>query len=237
MPQASISNGTAPRRRHAVDEDQRVGRGVADRRGQLRDRVHDPGRCLVVGQQDRLVARRRSRPGPPGPPPGRPPSPTRRRRVVTFGAVGLGDLGEPVAERPDRDAEDAIARRQDVDDGRLEAAGARRTTGSRCRSSCRSTASSGRMTRPSSRRELGPAVVDHLAPAGLPDARRERGRSGDAQVRLEAGHGWPPRWHGRRVSGGPMVARRAVFAPLAGHDRAVDRCRPTAQDGAEDWPD
>ena len=45
--------------RHAVDEDQRVGRHLADGRGELRDRVHHPGRGLVVGEQDGPVAGRR----------------------------------------------------------------------------------------------------------------------------------------------------------------------------------
>ncbi len=39
------------------------------------------------------------------------------------------------------------------------------------------------------RGEFRAAVVDHLAGAGLADARRERGRAGDAQVGLEAVHG------------------------------------------------
>ena len=41
---------------HAVDEDQRVRRRVADGRGELRDRVHHAGRRLVVGQQHGPVA-------------------------------------------------------------------------------------------------------------------------------------------------------------------------------------
>ena len=38
------------------------------------------------------------------------------------------------------------------------------------------------------RLELLPAVVDHLAPAGLADGRRQGGGSGDPEVGLEAGH-------------------------------------------------
>ena len=39
------------------------------------------------------------------------------------------------------------------------------------------------------RGELGAAVVDHLARAGLADGRRQGGRAGDAKVGLEAVHG------------------------------------------------
>ena len=93
---------------HAVDEDERLGRGLADDGGQRRDRVHDRGRRLVVGQQHglvRLVARELG------------PDDLGIGRLAPLDldlgdvrAVGPGDLGEPVAERPDRHAEHPIAR-------------------------------------------------------------------------------------------------------------------------------
>ena len=104
-----------------------------------------------------------------------------------IGAVRPGDLGEPVAERADRDAEHAIARREDVDDGRLEAARAggrdHRDVARRPEIRLHAVEDPGQH-----RGELRAAVVDHLAGAGLADARRERGRAGDPQVGLEAVH-------------------------------------------------
>ena len=76
-PQASISNGTAPERRDAVDEDERVGRDLADGGGELGDRVHDRRRGLVVGQQDGLVVA----------------GPARARSRTSSGRCGLAPLG------------------------------------------------------------------------------------------------------------------------------------------------
>ena len=66
----------------AVDQEQRVRRGLAHRRRDVAQRILDAGRCLVVGQQDRPWPACRCRPsraaaGRPGP--GRPRGPTRRR--------------------------------------------------------------------------------------------------------------------------------------------------------------
>ena len=105
---------------HAVDEDQRVGRLLADSCGEFGDRVHDPGRRLVVGEQDRLGVGHAAQ----------PLADLRTvRRVAPFGvelrhvrAVDAGDLGEPVTERADAHAEDPVAGRQRVDDRRLEPA-------------------------------------------------------------------------------------------------------------------
>ena len=189
-PQASISNGTAPRPDTLSTRISASGRQLADDRGQLGDRVHDAGRRLVVGQQDGPVAGRRAR-----------SSLADHRRIGGLapldldlgdvGAVGPGDLGEPVAERADRHAEHAVARRQGVDDRRLEAAGPggrdhRDVVG---RPEVRLHA---RQDPLEHRRELGAAVVDHLAGAGLADARGQGRRAGDAQVRLEAVHVGPP---------------------------------------------
>jgi hypothetical protein len=84
--------------------------------------------------------------------------------------------------------EDAIARGEDVDDGRLEATGAR---GRDHRDIAgRAEVRLDAVEDPAQHRgELRAAVIDHLARAGLADARRERGRAGDPQVGLEAVHG------------------------------------------------
>ena len=125
-PQASISNGTAPSADTLSTRMSASGALLADRRGQLGDRVHDPGRGLVVGQQhglDRRGIARESLADLVG-----------RRGIAPLGielrhvrAVDAGDLGEPVAERPDAHAEHAVAGRQDVDDRGLEPARSRRS--------------------------------------------------------------------------------------------------------------
>ena len=61
--------------------------------------------------------------------------------------------------------------------------------------------------------ELGPAVVDHLPRAGLADARRERRRAGDAQVRLGAGQRRASGAFGRRPDG-RTIDPPAPFAML-----------------------
>ena len=130
-------------------------------------------------------------------------------------AVGPGDLREPVAERADRHGEDPIARRDDVDDGRLEPA---RAGGRDDRDVARGPEVRAHPGQDPVEhgRELRPAVVDHLAGAGLADRRREPRRAGDAQVGLEAVHGGSPGalavtgWSGRSP-----VGRRG--APLCCH--------------------
>ena len=171
---------------HAVDEDQRVGRLLADGCGEFGDRVHDPGRRLVVGEQDRLGVGHAAQ----------PLADLRTvRRVAPFGvelrhvrAVDAGDLGEPVAERADAHAEDPVAGRQRVDDRRLEPAGPRgrdhRHVGRRPEVGLHAVEDPGEH-----RRELGTPVVDHLPRTRLADAGWQRGGARDAQVRLEAGHG------------------------------------------------
>jgi hypothetical protein len=44
-------------------------------------------------------------------------------KALHVGAIGLGDVGEPVSERADGDHQDAVAWRKGVDDGRLHASG------------------------------------------------------------------------------------------------------------------
>ena len=180
-----MSNGTAPRRGDRIDEDQRVGRGVADRGSQLGDRVRDAGRRLVVGQQHRLEI-----PGPPAAARGLagrwPPRPT-RPELVDVGAVDLGDLREPVAEGADRDREDGVTRGERVDDGRLECAGA--GTGEHDHVVlCAEVRLHALADADEERLELLAAVIDHLAPARLADGRGEGSGPGDPKVLLEAGH-------------------------------------------------
>ncbi len=174
---------------HAVDEDERLGTLLPDRRRQLGDRVHDAGRRLVVGQQHGLDGRDRTEAFA---------DLVRRRGIPPLGIelghvrpVGRGDLGEPVTERADRDAEHAVAGRQRVDDRGLEAAGARARD--------HRDVAGGPEVRlhavedPAEHRgELRAAVVDHLVCARFADGRRQGGRAGDAKVGLEAVHGEPP---------------------------------------------
>ena len=194
---------------HAVDEDQRVGRLLVDGCGQFGDRVHHPGRRLVVGEQDRLRVGHAAQ----------PLADLRTvRRVAPFGvelgdvrAVDAGDLREPVAERADAHAEDAVAGRQRVDDRRLEPAGPRgrdhRHVGRRPEVGLHALEDPGEH-----RRELGTPVVDHLPRTRLADAGWQRGGARDAQVRLEAGHGTLL----VAEQGGLMLARLDV-TPLPRH--------------------
>ena len=110
-----------------------------------------------------------------------------RVELRDVGPVDPGDLGEAVTERADADAQDAVAGRQRVDDRGLEAAGSGR----------REHRDVGR--RPEERLdavqdplehrgELRAAMVDHLPGARGPDTRRQRGRAGDAEIRLETVH-------------------------------------------------
>ncbi len=175
--------------RHAVDDDQRFGLDLAHDGRQLGDRVHHAGRRLVVGQQDRPVAgldlelgAQLGRLGCLAP---------LDRQLGHVGPVDAGDLGDPIAERADRHAQDAIARRQGIDDRRLEPA--RTGTGQD-----RDVAG-----RPEERlhpgqdpaehgRELRPAMVDHLASAGLAHGGWQGRWPGDPEVGLEAIHGAAP---------------------------------------------
>ena len=104
------------------------------------------------------------------------------------GAVDPGDLGEPVAEGTDAHAEHAIARRQRVDDGRLEPtrASGREHDAVRGRAEERLHPLDDAAEH---RRELGSAVVDHLAGARFTDRCRQGRRAGDTEVGLETVHG------------------------------------------------
>ncbi len=229
-PQASIWNGTAPRPDTLSTRMSASGATSRTTAGELGDRVHHPGRGLVVGEQDRLVVAVALELG------------VELRRIGgvapldldlgDVGAVGPGDLGEPVAERADRHAEDAVARRQGVDHGRLEAArpGGRDHRHVAGRPEVRLHAGQDPAEHG---RELGATVVDHLARAGFADGRREGRRAGDAQVGLEAVHGEPPGWcsrstmrdRGRRGSAGfwHMLSCRAARAPNAPRSRCRRR--------------
>ena len=181
--------------RHAVHEDERIGGARPDRGGELADRVHDPGRGLVVGQQHGL------------------PWPAGRQRLADdcrigglapldvdlrdVRAVDGRDAREPVAERADRHGQDLVAGRQRVDDRGLEAARARGRDEDHVvgRAEERLDPAGHPLEHP---RELRPAVVDHLARPGLADRRRQARRAGDPKVGLEAVHGRPPGSAGRR---------------------------------------
>ena len=175
---------------HAVDEDQALGRRVANGAGQVANRVHDPGRGLVVGEQDRAIAGvcpecvaddvGSCRPAPLD---------LDLRHVR---AVDPGDLREPIAKAADRDRQDPVARRERVDDGGLEPARAR--TGQHHDVTGRPEERLHPVEDPPEhRRELGTAVVDHLAGAGLSHGRREGGRTGDPEIGFEAVHRESPR--------------------------------------------
>ena len=170
----------------AIDQDQRIGSQLADGGRQFRDRVHHRGRGLVVGEQDGLV---------PAVPLELGTERGRIGRLAPFdfdlgdvGAVGSSDLGEPVAKGTDGDTQHAIARRQRIDDRRLEAARAGRRDD-------RDVAGRPEVgLHPGQdpfehRRELGAAMIDHLARTGFADAWRQARRAGNAQVWLEAVHG------------------------------------------------
>ena len=217
-------DGAEPR--HAVDEDQRVGALLADSRGQVRDGVHDTGRGLVVGQQHGLDVGQRAQPLA---------NLVGRGGVSPFsvdlgdiGAVDAGDLRESVAERADADAEDGIAGGQHIDDRRLQPA---RSGGRDHRDVAR---------RPEERRhpgedpfehrrELGAAVVDHLATARDADARWQGGRAGDAQVGLEAVHGaLQGRGARRRSTDGAMPCRSAASVAPFGRRHLAPHLRSGA---------
>ena len=227
-PQASISNGTAPRP-DAVDQDQRLGRHLADDGRELRDRVHHPGRGLVVGEQDGLVV---AIPLELGAEHGR------IGRLAPFdvdlgdvGAVGPGDLGEPVAERTDRDA-----RTRSPGESVLTMAASRPPEPAVVMIAMSPVVPKyGFMPlriRSSIAANSGPAVVDHLARAGLADARRQPGRAGNAQVWLEAVQ-QPPGWSvgvdgwslGSPSRAGTLGARHATQVWEAGA-RRVDAAGP-----------
>ena len=173
-PQASISNGTAPRPETLstrISASGLTSRIAAARTG---DRVHHAGRRLVVGQQDRLVRRVRGERLADGAGIGRlAPLDVELRHVR---AVDPGDLREPVAERADRDAEDAVAGRQRVDDRGLEPAAAGASSASRRRWSSRRTASSRSRIRSSIAANSGPRwLIIWRAPAWRTDGGRAVG--------------------------------------------------------------
>ena len=185
-PQASIWNGTAPRPDTLSTRIRASGANSRTTAVSSGDRVHHPGRGLVVGEQDGLVVagplELRAQLGRVG---GLAPFDVDLGDVR---AVGPGDLREPVAEGADRDSEDPIARREDVDDRRLEATRPGRREHRHIVGGPEIRLHPGQD--PGEHRgEFRAAMVDHLAGAGLADARRERGRAGDPQVGLEAVHG------------------------------------------------
>ena len=86
---------------------------------------------------------------------------------------------------------------------------------------CRRTAASRRSIRSMQRRELGAAVVDHLAPAGGHGRGWQGGGAGDPEVRLETVHG-SASWAGGRL-GGAWRARRRRGVMGRGGGCAVQR--------------
>ena len=133
-------------------------------------------------------------------------------------AVDLGDLREPVAEAADGHGEDPVAGRQRVDRCGLQAARPRAGEDQDVVGGGAEVRSHAADDPVEQRRELGAAVVDHLLRPRLADGRWQGGGAGDAQVRLEAGHG-------SRVSGwgwdeGQVTAIR--WSHTAGGD-AADR--------------
>ena len=128
------------------------------------------------------------------------------------GAIDPGDLGESVAEGADAHPEHAIARRQRVDDGRLEPtrASGREHDAVRRRAEERLHPLDDAAEH---RRELGSAVVDHLAGARFTDRCRQGRRAGDAEVGLETVHG---RLLGCWGSGLGPGERRRLGGRLAG---------------------
>ena len=216
---------------HAVDEDQGVGCLLADGGCQLRDGVHDPGRGLVVGQQDGLDLGHRAKPLADLVGCGRVAPLGIEPRDVR--AVHRGDLGEPVAERADAHAEDPVARRQRVDDRGLQPARARRRdhrdVGGRAEVRLHPLEDAAEH-----RRELGASVVDHLASARLADRRRQGGGARDAEVGLETIHGTLLGWAGddrpraegvARAEGlTGMVPRTAPSGSMAGFVLLADTC-------------
>ena len=128
------------------------------------------------------------------------------------GAVDLGDLGEPVAERADRDGQDGVARRERVDHGRLEAAGARAGqhdhVGRGAEVGLHALAHAQQ-----ERLELLAPVIDHLAPAGLAHG-RVAGRSGRGCA------GWVrigSRGHAPGRGGAPADGGRGDGSPSTGY--------------------
>ena len=179
-PQASISNGMAPR--PLMPSTSSSGSPGAARidLGQLVHRVGDAGRGLVVRDQHgavRLVRRKvvaeRSRIGGGAP---------LDLEALDVGAEGGRDLGEPVAERADGDGQDAVARRERIDHGRLERAGPGAGQEQDLAVGADQLGQAGRRLA-QQLRELAAAVVDHRLRLGLAHVRRgsasDRG-SGDS---------------------------------------------------------
>ena len=205
-PQASISNGTAPRA--LIASTRMSASGATSRTAAASSGIGFVTPVEVslwvrrTALRVRLLEERRPDGGRRG---GLAPLDL---EAADVGAVDLGDLREAVAEGADGDGEDPVAGREDVDDGGLEGAGAR--GGEQDDVGLGAEERAHPADDPLHERgELGAAVVDHLAPAGGHDGRREGGRAGDPEVLLEAGHGfgllrrrWGCRVLGRGVGAG-----------------------------------
>ena len=143
-----------------VDEDQRIGADAADGGGERLQVVRDACRRLVVRQQHRRQLRillqricDEQRVGGRAPIEGEP---------LDLGAVRLGHRGESIAERADRNAEDAVARREHVHYQRFHRAGAGRRQRQHVMLGLEEALQARRDT-VQHLGELRAAVVDHLA--------------------------------------------------------------------------
>ena len=127
--------------------------------------------------------------------------------ALDVGAVGARDLREAISEHADRHGEHAIGGRERVDDRGLEAAGPCRREEQDLvlgpEEDAHPAVDPGEQGG-----ELRPAMVDHLAPAGLANLGGKMGRAGNAEVGFVAVHGEPP--GGRSVSA--LRARRRARA-------------------------
>ena len=183
-PQPSVSKGTAPRPLMPSTMMSAFGCRAVDGGGDVRERVGDAGRGLVVGHQDGLGGRARR---------GQCPQVVGHDRsgsaastpldgvLVDVGAVARGDGGEPVPEDADADRQHLVAGGQEVDHDGLQATGARRGQEQDVVRGPEGLLEAARHAS-QQRLELGTAVVDHLPRTGLADRRGQRGGSGDAQV-------------------------------------------------------
>ena len=217
-PQASISNGTAPR--PDTLSTTMSASGAASRMAAARTGIGfiTPVEVsLWVSSTARKPGRRLGGQGRPdlGRVGGLAPF---DRDLGHVRAVGRGDLGEAVAERADRHREDPVAGRQDVDHGGLEPTGARARQDGHVAGRAEVGLHAGHHPL-EHRRELRPAVVDHLAGTGLADAGRQgrsvRGSGGWARSGSRAG--LLARFGG---SGHRLVTRRRLVRwSHGGHDR------------------
>ena len=190
---------------HAVDEDQRVGRGFVDAAAMSASGFMTPvDVSLCVTSTACSPGWRAARRAIVGRDRGLAPLDVEFRDV---GAVGPGDPGEAVAERADGDREDAVARGERVDDGRLEAArpGARQEEDLAL--ACRRTAACAGRRASRSAANSGPRWLIICRDADFADFGRQAGGAGDPEVGVGAGHGkGSPGALGERTWVTPMVA-------------------------------